>query len=372
MLDRAECGYQLCAPTGRAAKRMSEATGKDAKTIHRLLEFNPQVGGFQRGRGSPLETDLVVVDEVSMVGVELMASLLAAIPDRAALLLVGDADQLPSIQSGQVLADMIESDRFKVCRLTEVLRQKEGSQILDVAHRVNAGESIQLRETLQEDSDFFFVPAETQAEITDRIAAVVRERIPQRFGLDPLQDVQVLSPVRKGEAGIGALNQRLQKELNRDSGPGVRVGEETFRRGDRVMQGRNNYQQEVFNGDIGFVEEVSRESRQVRVGIDGRSIEYLEGDLDALSLAYAVTIHKSQGSEYPAVVVALHAGHHVMLRRNLLYTALTRGKNVVVLVGQERAVRTAIRSSRRDIRHTKLREWIQEGVSEGALALPEA
>ncbi len=357
--------FELCAPTGRAAKRMAEASNREARTIHRLLEFNPVDGRFLRGRDRPLDSELIVVDEVSMVDVELMASLLEAIPDRAALLLVGDADQLPSVRAGQVLADVIASRAFPVSRLREVFRQAEGSQILRVAHRINAGEPIRLGTPQDPEGDFFFVPAKDQSLIADRIAELVRTRIPRRFGLDPVRDIQVLSPMRTGDAGVDALNARLQRELNGNAGEGVRVGLETLRRGDRVMQGRNNYQQEVFNGDIGYVELVSPRESVAAVRIDGRRVDYGVQELDALSLAYAVTIHKSQGSEYPAVVIALHGGHHVMLRRNLLYTAVTRGKRLVVLVGEEQAVHRAIRTGRRDSRVTKLREWIGDGVRHG-------
>ena len=355
--------FELCAPTGRAAKRMAEASNREARTIHRLLEFNPLDGGFVRGRDNPLESDLIVVDEVSMVDVELMACLLEAVPDRAALLLVGDADQLPSVRAGQVLADMIASRAFPVARLQEVFRQAEGSRILRVAHRINAGQPIKLRVPADPEGDFFFVPAKEQSLIAERIAELVKTRIPRRFGLDPVRDVQVLSPMRSGEAGVEALNERLQRELNGSAGDGVRVGNETLRRGDRVMQGRNNYQQEVFNGDIGYVELVSARESAAVVRIDGRRVDYGAQDLDALSLAYAATIHKSQGSEYPAVVIALHGGHYVMLRRNLLYTAVTRGKRLVVLVGEEYAVHRAIQTGRRDERVTRLREWIGDGMS---------
>ena len=366
LVSEQEVPFQLCAPTGRAAKRMAEASNQEARTIHRLLEFNPKDGGFLRGRDNPLDTLLVVVDEVSMVDVELMASLLSAIPDSAALLLVGDADQLPSVRAGQVLADLIASRAFPVARLREVFRQVEGSRILRVAHRINEGQPIKLRRPPDPEGDFFFVPAKEQASIADRIAELVKNRIPRRFGLDPVRDIQVLSPMRSGDAGVDALNARLQKELNGNAGDGVRVGNETLRRGDRVMQGRNNYQQEVFNGDVGYVELVSVREGVVAVQIDGRRVDYGAQDLDALSLAYAATIHKSQGSEYPAVVVALHGGHHVMLRRNLLYTAVTRGKQLVVLVGEEYAVHKAIRTGRQDGRITKLREWIERGVRESA------
>ncbi len=354
----------LGAPTGRAAKRMAEASGCEAKTLHRLLEFNPQDGRFLRGRDNPLEGDLIVVDEVSMVDVELMASLLEAIPRSTALLLVGDADQLPSVQSGQVLSDIVRSEAYPVARLREVYRQSEGSRILDVAHRINRGVPVGLKGPQDPDGDFFFVQAAEQAVIADRIAELVRNRIPRRFGLDSVRDVQVLSPMRSGAAGVEALNARLQTELNPGAGKGVRVGNETLRRGDRVMQGRNNYQQEVFNGDIGYVESVDAERQSVAVRIDGRTVEYGVQDLDALSLAYAATIHKSQGSEYPAVVIAIHGGHHVMLRRNLLYTAVTRGKRLVVLVGEDYAVQKAIRTGRGDDRLTKLREWIADGTAE--------
>ena len=356
ILDEKSIECRLCAPTGRAAKRMSEATGREASTIHRLLEFNPFEGGFSRSRENPLTCDLVVVDESSMVDIELMESLLAAIPDAAALLLVGDVDQLPSVGPGRVLGDVIESGAVPVARLNEVFRQAGGSEILQFAHRVNRGESFnpQIRHP---DGDLYFAETREQAQSAELVVRLVEDRIPQRFALDPMRDVQVLSPMHNGDAGVDRLNQRLQAKLNA-SGAGVRRGEQVLRVGDRVMQLRNDYGREVYNGDIGFVRDVSPRDLSVVVTFDGRDVTYPGDEIDALKLAYAATIHKSQGSEYPAVVVVLHKAHYIMLRRNLLYTAVTRGKELVVLVGESAAVQMAIRNAQGEVRFTKLREWL--------------
>ncbi len=350
---------QLCAPTGRAAKRMSEATGLEAKTIHRLLEFDPVAFGFKRNAEQPLECDLLVVDESSMVDVPLMASLLAAVPSQAALLLVGDVDQLPSVGPGQVLADVIGSDAMPVGRLTEVFRQAASSRIITTAHAVNGGRLPDLRPPSDGGlTDFYFLPAETPEEAIAVILKVVRERIPARFGHDPIADVQVLCPMARGGCGSRSLNLELQRILNPVSEPVVERFGWRFAPGDKVMQVANDYEKEVFNGDVGRVQGIDAEAQELTVVYDGRAVVYGWGELDNLVPAYACTIHKSQGSEYPAVVMPLLTQHYAMLQRNLVYTGITRGKQLVVLVGQRKALAMAVKNFQGRPRYTRLREWL--------------
>ena len=351
---------QLCAPTGRAAKRMAETTGLEAKTIHRLLEFDPQAHGFRRGPELPLDCDLLVVDETSMVDVPLMASLLAALPPEAALLLVGDGDQLPSVGPGQVLADLIQSGAIPVSRLTEVFRQAASSRIITSAHAVNAGQVPDLRPpTGEEASDFYFVEAPTPEQAVALILKLVGERIPARFGLDPIQEVQVLCPMARGGCGSRALNGELQRLLNPDPAEQVERFGWRFAPGDKVMQISNDYEREVFNGDLGTIDSLDGDNSELTVLFDGRPVVYGWGELDTLVPAYACTIHKSQGSEYPAVVIPLLTQHYPMLQRNLIYTGLTRGKRLVVLVGQKKALAMAIKNQRGRRRYTKLAEWLR-------------
>ncbi|TNC48714.1 ATP-dependent RecD-like DNA helicase [Rubellimicrobium rubrum] len=348
----------LCAPTGRAAKRMSEATGLEARTIHRLLEFDPKTGGFKRGEESPLDCDLLVVDESSMIDVPLMQSLLKAVPDGAGLLVVGDIDQLPSVGPGQVLADLIGSGAVPVVRLTEVFRQAAQSCIIASAHRINQGEMPDLGRP-EPGSDFYFVPAEEPEAAVERVLALVTSRIPRSFGLDPVRDIQVLCPMNRGGVGARALNVALQAALNGRAEPRVERFGSVFAPGDKVMQVENDHEREVYNGDLGLVERVDTEEGELVVRFDGRSVTYPFGELDALQPAYAVTIHKSQGSEYPAVVIPVLTQHYTMLQRNLLYTGVTRGKRLVVLVGQRKAVGMAVRNASGRQRWSKLREWLQ-------------
>ena len=346
----------LCAPTGRAAKRLSESTGLEARTIHRLLETDPKTGGFKRGEEHPLDCQLLVVDECSMVDVPLMRALLKALPDEAALLLVGDADQLPSVGPGQVLADVIGSGAIPVVRLTEVFRQAAESQVIVNAHRINRGQMPVLQASAG--SDFFFVDAADPEEGVRKLLAVVGERIPGRFGLDPVRDVQVLCPMNRGGLGARSLNIALQATLNP---PGMLRVERfgwTFCPGDKVMQVANDYDRDVFNGDLGVITGLDLEKGELTVMFDGRPVTYGFDELDDLVLAYATTIHKSQGSEYPAVVIPLTTQHYSMLARNLLYTGVTRGKKLVVLVGQRRALAIAVRNGSGRRRWTKLREWL--------------
>ena len=350
----------LCAPTGRAAKRMTEATGFEAKTIHRLLEVDPKSDGFKRGEDNPLDCDLLVVDEASMVDVLLMQALLKAIPDRAALLVVGDIDQLPSVGPGQVLADIISSGAVPVVRLTEVFRQAAQSRIITNAHRINQGMVPDLSPP-ESDSDFYFVQAEDPETAVARIIELVKTRIPKRFGLDPIRDIQVLCPMNRGGVGARSLNIELQGALNPAGEHKVERFGWTFSPGDKIMQVENNYDKEVYNGDIGTIDSVDTAEGVLAASFDGRTITYEFGELDMLVPAYAATIHKSQGSEYPAVVIPVHTQHYTMLQRNLLYTGVTRGKKLVVLIGQKKAIAIAVRNVSGRRRWSKLAEWLRAG-----------
>ncbi len=349
----------LCAPTGRAAKRLSETTGLEAKTVHRLLEFDPHSKGFKLGQHQPLETDLVVVDEASMVDLELMYALVAAIPENAALLLIGDQDQLPSVGPGAILADIIQSQRFPTVCLSEIFRQAKTSNIIVNAHRINQGEMLLEPEAGAPLDDFYFIACQTPEQIHDKLLTVVTARIPERFGFHPIQDVQVLTPMNKGGLGTRSLNVELQKKLNQNKGPVISRQGMNYALGDKVIQTVNNYDKAVFNGDIGFIEYVNAADRILSVNFDGQCVEYPAADLAELTLAYATTIHKSQGSEYPAVVVLLSTQHYTLLERNLLYTAVTRGKKLVVVIAQSRALALAIGNVRVSSRVTRLAERLK-------------
>ena len=349
----------LCAPTGRAARRMTEATGLEARTIHRLLEFDPKTFGFKRNEETPLECDLLVVDEASMVDVLLMQSLLKAVPDAAALLIVGDIDQLPSVGPGQVLADVIGSGAVPTVRLTEVFRQAAQSRIIVSAHRINQGRMPDLARP-EGETDFYFVPAADPDQAVRRIVELVQSRIPARFGLNPIRDIQVLCPMNRGGVGARSLNVELQAALNPSGDVKVERFGWTFAPGDKVMQIENDYDKEVYNGDIGYVDAVNLDEGELTASFDGRAIVYGFGELDTLVPAYATTIHKSQGSEYPAVVIPVLTQHYAMLQRNLLYTGVTRGKRLVVLVGQTRAVAIAVKNVAGRKRWSKLGEWLAQ------------
>lgn len=346
--------YLLASPTGRAAKRLSEATGAPAATLHRLLEFTP-IGGphFKRNEDFPLEADVVVVDEVSMLDILLANSLLKAIPREAHVLLVGDADQLPSVGPGRVLRDMLDSAAVPSVHLDAIFRQAGNSGIITNAHRINHGEFPHTRGM----EDFFFFPAGDPDACAELVADLVARRIPQRFGLDPRHDIQVLSPTHRGQAGVGSLNTLLQQALNPPAAGRAehRLGATVFRVGDRVLQLRNNYDLEVYNGDIGEVLGIDPEEQLLTVGYDGeREVAYDFGLLDELTLAYAISVHKSQGAEYPCVVVPLLTQHYALLQRNLLYTGVTRARRLVVLVGDKRAIAIAVGNNRVELRYTGL------------------
>ena len=331
----------LCAPTGRAAKRLSESTSAEAKTIHRLLEFDPRTMGFKHNLDEPLDGELVVVDEVSMVDTVLMNQLLRAVPDHCAVLLVGDVDQLPSVGPGAVLADMIGSSAMPTVRLTEIFRQAASSKIIVNAHRINRGQMPERSEKAE--SDFYFIGSDTPEDIHDKLLQVVTERIPKRFGLHPIDDIQVLTPMNRGGLGARSLNVELQQRLNPSAEPRITRFGWTYAPGDKVIQTVNNYYKDVFNGDIGRIVRIDEEEGLVFIDYDGRRVEYETGELDEISLAYATTVHKSQGSEYPAVVIPLGMQHYMLLERNLLYTAVTRGKRLVVVIGQTKALAMAVK-----------------------------
>ncbi len=349
----------LAAPTGRAARRLQETTGEEARTIHRLLEFNPSTQSFGRARDNPLAADLLVLDEVSMLDVELARHLLEAVPPACRLVLVGDADQLPSVGPGNVLADLISSKRVNVVRLTEIFRQADQSKIVVNAHRINRGE-MPFMATGDDLQDFYFVERSDPAEAANLAIELVARRIPRRFGLDPVDQIQVLAPMHKGELGVSNLNERLQSLLT-PPGPEIAVGARRFRVGDKVMQLRNNYELDIFNGDIGRIVHIDPDTRDLVVRFDGRPVPIEAKNLDDLVSAYACTIHKSQGSEYPAVVILLHNQHWIMLQRNLLYTAVTRGKQLVVIVGTRNALGRAVRNATVRERYTMLAERLRLG-----------
>ena len=353
----------LAAPTGRAAKRMNEATGHEAKTIHRLLKFNPHKRRFEHDQDKPLEGDVFILDEVSMIDLPLMHQFLRAVPDESNVVLVGDIDQLPSVGPGNILKDLIESEVIPCSKLETIFRQDEGGLIVRNAHHVNSGEFIEIP-TEQESSDFFFIETNEPEVIIERLRQLVIRRIPKRFGFDPMTDIQVLTPMRKNQLGAENLNEVLQETLN-PAGPEVQRFGRKYRVGDRLMQIRNNYDKEVFNGDIGWIADIDSTDQRVTVKFDDRRVSYALHELDELVHAYACSIHKSQGSEFPAVVILLATQHYKLLQRNLLYTAITRGRKLVCLLGSRKAVGIAIRNNEIKLRRTGLRERVASACNAG-------
>ncbi len=345
----------LAAPTGRAAKRMTETTGMEAKTIHRLLEFKPS-GGYQRNEKNMLDGDVLIIDESSMIDVILMNSLMKAIPPHMKLILIGDIDQLPSVGAGNVLRDIIDSNQFSVIRLTKIFRQAQSSRIIMNAHKINEGRYPDLSNG--KNTDFFFIEAEEPEIAANTIVELVKSRLPKYYHISP-SSIQVLSPMQKGMVGASNLNILLQDAINPSDKCLYRAGR-SFRQNDKVMQIRNNYDKEVFNGDIGFISEIDFDNNKLNVAFDNRIIEYDITELDELVQAYAITIHKSQGSEYPVVVMPVMMTHFIMLQRNLIYTGITRAKKVLVIVGTKKAVSYSVRNVTVTKRNTKLKERLQE------------
>lgn len=352
----AELGQKiiLAAPTGRAAKRLSESTLLPAKTLHRLLEFSPRDGSYQRNHDRPLEADLVIIDESSMIDIYLFYALMRSLPWDTRILFVGDADQLPSVGPGQVLRDLLHCGQIRVTCLEQIFRQQQSGYIVENAHRINHGQMPVLPTPPPGQLlDFYFIPCEQPEKAAGVIAELVTQRIPDRFGYDRLRDIQVLSPMHRGEVGVQRLNEVLQGQIHSDQ-PFLMVGRTRFSVGDRVIQMRNDYDKEVFNGDIGWIDEIDAEAVTMKVLFDDQPVEYERADMDDLALAYAISVHKSQGSEYPAVVIPVMTQHFVMLQRNLLYTGLTRGKKLVVLVGTQKALRIAVENDQVLQRYSRL------------------
>ena len=360
VLSRSRLRVKLAAPTGRAAKRLTESTGLEASTLHRLLAYDPRQQIFQLDSDNPIEADVVIVDEASMIDVPLGAALIGALPTAARLIVVGDSDQLPSVGPGALLRDLIDSGAIPTVRLNEIFRQAGESRIVLNAHRILHGEMPESADAESPNADFFVVPRKTPEEAAELVRELVVARIPRRFGFDPKKDIQVLTPMHRGAAGTTALNELLQTALN-PAGPALESRGQKLRLGDKVMQTRNDYEREAFNGDIGVVSSVDLEARKLQVRFDQRDVEYDDPSLASLTLAYATSIHKSQGSEYPAVVIPLLTTHFVMLSRNLVYTAVTRAKKLCVLAADPRAIRLALAETRREERTTRLAERLRKG-----------
>ncbi len=351
----------LAAPTGRAAKRMSETSGLEAKTIHRLLEYSPQEDGFARNENNPLACSLLVIDEASMLDTLLMFHLVKAVPLGATVVFVGDVHQLPSVGPGNVLGDIIDSGAVRVVRLTHIFRQAAGGEIIENAHKINQGEMPSLTPPSQGLTDFYFIRRDDPDEAAQTVVELVRDHIPRRFGLDPVEDVQVLTPMHRGSAGVGNLNLLLQQALNPQP-KRIQRGERRFHLDDKVMQIRNNYEKDVFNGDMGRICHVDEEERELTVRFEDKNVIYSFEELDEIMPAYAVSVHKSQGSEYPAVVLPLLTQHYVLLQRNLVYTGVTRGKKLVIIVGAPKALHMAVANNKTQRRHTLLARRLAEGL----------
>ena len=359
VLESKQLVIKLCAPTGRAAKRLSETTGLEATTtIHRLLEIDQVQGGFKYNDENRLSCDYLIVDESSMIDVPLFYSLIKALPDNTGLLLVGDVDQLPSVGAGQVLKDIINSNIIKTIRLTQIYRQAATSDIVTNAHNINKGILPNLSSP-KDGTDFYFIEAESGDDIVNKIITITAERIPKKFNLDPIHDIQLLCPMQRGGSGARSLNIELQKALNPNHSNGIVKFGQTFAVGDKVMQTENNYDKETYNGDIGVITDINQEEQEIAINFYNNIIIYDYTDLDQITLAYATTIHKSQGSEYPAVIIPITMQSYMMLKRNLIYTAVTRGKKLVVLIGQKKALAMAVKDTKSSNRYSKLKDWLQ-------------
>jgi exodeoxyribonuclease V alpha subunit len=364
ILDTKKLRIALAAPTGRAAKRLFECTGMEAKTLHRLLETNPIKGGFSKNEDAPLACDLLIIDETSMVDVPLMHAVMKALPKTAALILVGDIDQLPSVGPGQVLSDLIQSNMIPVIRLTEVFRQASTSQIITAAHTINQGLMPELKVSADAESDFYFIQANTPEDALDKIIKMLKERIPMKFGFSPFTDIQVLCPMGRGIVGTKNLNVELQKVLNPPTDQSINRFGWSYGVGDKVMQIENNYDKSVYNGDIGIITSISQAESEVVIAYDGRLVVYDFGECDEIVLAYATTIHKSQGSEYPAVIIPLMMQHYSMLKRNLIYTGITRGKKLVIVIGEKKALTIAVKQRGEQRRWSSLKLRLEELCSQ--------
>ncbi|WP_375326893.1 ATP-dependent RecD-like DNA helicase [Candidatus Tisiphia endosymbiont of Nemotelus uliginosus] len=347
---------KLCAPTGRAAKRLAETTKLEAVTIHRLLATDPNHGSFKYNKDNLLQCDYLIIDEMSMVDVSLFYSLLQALPKNISLILVGDVDQLPSIGAGQVLHDIINSNVITTIKLTQIFRQAAASNIIKNAHKINHGQMPDLLPA--QSSDFFFVNAEPGDDLLTKIINLIKERIPQKFGFNPINDIQILAPMQRGNSGVRVLNIEIQKALNPTYEAGIFKFGQYFAINDKVMQIENNYNKEVYNGDIGIIKNIDNIEQELVITFDKRDIIYDYNDLDQITLAYAITIHKSQGSEYPAVIIPITIQSYIMLKRNLLYTAISRGKRLVILIGQKKAIAIAVQDKTHIQRYSKLKEWL--------------
>ncbi len=361
VFKKAQAKILLAAPTGRAAKRMSETTGLESKTIHRLLEYNPSEDGFARNENNPLSCTLLIIDESSMIDLILMYHLIKAVPVGCTVIFVGDINQLPSVGAGNVLKDFIYSDTIQVVELNQIFRQAAKSSIIQNAHKINEGELPSLIIDKEGLSDFYFMPEEDQEKAAKTIVDLVTHRIAKKYKLNPTRDIQVLAPMLKGVSGVNNLNKELQNALNPVKYGDISVsrGERTFRVDDKVMQIKNNYDKDIYNGDIGIISEIDMGERTLLIRFDDRLVDYTFEELDEIVLAYAISIHKSQGGEYPCVIVPLLMSHYVMLQRNLVYTAVTRGKSLVVMVGSKKALALAVKNNSIQKRYSKLAERLK-------------
>jgi exodeoxyribonuclease V alpha subunit len=358
ILESKQLHIKLCAPTGRAAKRLSETTGLEATTIHRLLEIDSIQGGFKYNEDNKLVCDYLIVDESSMIDVPLFYSLIKSLPDHAGLVLVGDIDQLPSVGAGQVLKDVINSGVITTIKLTQIFRQAATSDIITNAHNINKGILPNL-DSHKDETDFYFIEAEPGDDIINKIITITSDRIPKKFKLDPIHDIQLLCPMQRGGSGARSLNIELQKVLNPNYSDGIVKFGQTFAVGDKVMQTENNYDKDTYNGDIGVIAGINQEEQEVIINFYGNEVSYEYADLDQITLAYATTIHKSQGSEYPAIIVPITMQSYLMLKRNLIYTAVTRGKKLVIVIGQKKALAMAIKDAKSSNRYSKLKDWLR-------------